>query len=38
MLQLFCGEPPQPADTTLRKIAARTKTEVFMRTRLALLS
>ena len=33
MLQLFCRAPPQPIPKTLRKIAARTKTEVFMRTR-----
>jgi hypothetical protein len=32
MLQLSCGAPPQPMPKTLRKIAARNKTEVFMRT------
>ena len=37
MLQLFCGAPPQPADTTLRKIAARNNNKVFMRHRLAAL-
>lgn len=30
MLQVFCGEPPQPAHATLRKIAARNNNEVFM--------
>ena len=34
MLQLFCGVPPQPMHETLRKIAARNTTELFMRTRL----
>ena len=38
MLQLFCGAPPQPIHAALRKVAARNKTEVFMPTRLALLS
>jgi hypothetical protein len=30
MLQLFCGEPPQPVHETLRRVAARNTTEVFM--------
>ena len=32
MVQLFCGAPPQPAKTSVRKIVARNKTEIFMRT------
>ena len=30
MLQVFCGEPPQPAHATQRKIAAGNKTGFFM--------
>lgn len=30
ILQLFCGEPPQPVHATLRRVAARNTTEVFM--------
>jgi hypothetical protein len=36
MRQLLVLDPPQPVPATLKKIATRTRTELFMRTRLAL--